>query len=622
MSGGLDADPGMLYGSNLIVRGARAHPDSNIGSFKNVAGLRRESVVWPDFPFLRVAFAILDEDPIDYDKLKEEEVVRLQNSSRWSNHLRQLQGVLTEPVRFVDSLGLSEEEARLKMAGEEALARRICGKYTSVWKDVEPPPPIARVIFDLRRLNAVCNDKNVPFTVLGAPQMIEEMRLVPTERGMFVIVHADLVNFYYQIGVGDNLSNRMLLLWGDVFIRSKVLCMGFCKSCGIAMALCLALIILQESGEAELGIPSDLRSSASAPGCVRLTNGGIIFLVYDSIMILCPRKDASLWHKKLDRVFTKAGLMFKYLSVAAPGEVVNYCGMEAKSDREGLKWRVAGSSLSTWKILRRAVLRRSPRSLFKVTGYLRFSMSVMGEPRWRLGRVSKAQSKLGKVVDWDVVCIDQNDLDIAWNLFDELVAVWESVAGWRHRQSHVPKVAPEQPLFIVVAVDATPWTWAVDVLVDANVVKGGSKKGRFAAEKPIAEAEAKGSLEGIVIAKNFNAPVIVVCNDNRPVGRGFWKGYSAQDELDGYIKKGVPHLEGKVYVGVDVPSKENFADIGTREEKDYSPGEVAFRRQRTFERAMCAAEKWRKTGLDYFGREDIELDDSDLTVPEYDSGDE
>jgi len=618
LSGGLDADPGMLQGGELLVRGARAHPESKIGTFKNVGGMNRKATIWPDFPFLRVAFEILDEDPVDYEKLKEPPVAKLQNSVRWSNHLRQLLNVLIEDFEAEVSEGSAEEQA-MQRKEQLDLCARICAKYTSVWKDVEPPPPIARVIFDLRRLNAVCTSKNVPFTVLCAPQMIVEMRYIPTETGMFTIVHADLVNFYYQLGVGKALRRRMVLLWGDRYVQSRVLCMGFAKACGVAMAVCMALLLRQEEGEVDLGIPLELHASNSAPGCVRLKNGGVMFLVYDSIMIICPKKDAKPWFERLQANFGQAGLQFKYCKIAEPGEIVNYCGMEAKSDREGLKWRVAATSLGTWKILRRAVLRRSPRTLFKVTGYLRFALAVQGEPRWRLGRVSKAQSRLGKVTKWDEICVTEEELVLAWSLFDELVAEWETERGWKHRRSHIP--ATKEDLFLVVAVDATERTWAVNVLTSDGVVEGLSQQGAFR-RKPIAEAEAFGAEKGLKVASTQAAPVVVLCNDNRGIGRGFWKGYSPKDPIDNHVKKGIRHLVGKVYVGVDVPTEENYADIGTRTEKNYSSTEVTFRRKRTYERAMLAAQEWRRSATDYFGRETFEMeleDERDVIVPEYNS---
>lgn len=623
LSGGLDADPGMIQGE-LLVRGARAHPDSQIGTFKNVGGMKRDADVWPDFPFLRTAFEILDEDPVDYRKLEEPPVAKLQNSVKWSVHLRQLWHVLIGGFVVDVDPRCPTDQQREHYEKELGICSRICAKYTSVWKDVDGPTPIARVIFDLRRLNAVCTEKNVPFTILGAPQMIKEMRDVPTERGMFTIVHADLVNFYYQIGVGADLGRRMVLLWGDKYVQSLVLCMGFSKACGVAMAICMALLLRHEEGDVDLGIPTELHSSDSAPGCVRLKNGGVIFLVYDSIMIICPKKDAMPWYHKLQSNFGRAGLQFKYCKVAAPGEIVNYCGMEARSDREGIKWRVAATSLSTWKILRRATLRRSPRTLFKVTGYLRFALAVTGEPRWRLGRVSKAQSRLGKVTEWDDLVVTEEELNLAWGLFDELVAEWDTKQGWKHRRSHVPVATGS--LFVVVAVDATELTWAVNVLTNEGVVDNLSEQGVFRHKRPIAEAEAFGGVKGLQVAQSQPAPVVILCNDNRGIGRGFWKGYSPKDPIDELVKKGLECMKGKAYVGVDIPTDENYADIGTRTRKVYSSAEVSFRRRRTFERAMLAAEEWRKSGTDYFGREAFEFgcedEENGVAPPEYISSDE
>jgi len=294
--------------------------------------------------------------------------------------------------------------------------------------------------------------------------------------------------------------------------------------------------------------------------------------------------------------------------------------MEVISDRNGLKWRVAATSLATWKVLRRVVLRRSPRSLFKVVGYLRFSMAVMGEPRWKLGRISKSQSRLGLVTEWDEEVVPLTDFERAWGLFDALVNDWERPEGWKHRLSHVPFVG-NMPLFAVIAVDATPLRWAVNVLNESGAVPNFSRAGNFSEMTPISIAEAVGSSEGLASSVALAAPVIALCNDNRGVGRDVWKGFSAKDHVDVWIETCTELLVfgKKAIVCVDTPTDENYADIDTRPTEDYSPEERLFRRQRTYERAIRAVEIWRLTGKSYFGREDISFEDGEDNIPEYES---
>ena len=252
------------------------------------------------------------------------------------------------------------------------------------------------------------------------------------------------------------------------------------------------------------------------------------------------------------------------------------------------------------------------RDLFRIVSYLRFAMSVMGEPRWKLGRVSKAQSRLGLVTNWDVECVQGEDLALAWHVFDDLLKDWNSPEGWRHRRSHVPKIdESREPLCVVIAVDATPFTWAVDVISALGVVEGASQKGEFPVEKGIAEAESIAATEGLATATSFSAPVVLLCGDNRGVGRGVWKGWSPKDDLDPWMLccTSLLSLASKSYVGIDIPTDENYADIATRERKVYSDDEIAFRLRRTYERAMTAASIWRRTGQSYFGRESIVFDD-------------
>ena len=213
-------------------------------------------------------------------------------------------------------------------------------------------------------------------------------------------------------------------------------------------------------------------------------------------------------------------------------------------------------------------------------------------------------------------------MNTAWGLFDELVAVWDTEAGWKHRKSHIP--VTKGNLFVIVAVDATPWTWAVNVLTEVGVVESETRQGTFR-KKPIAEAEAFGAEKGLLTGKAQGPPVIALCNDNTAIGRGIWKGYSADDALDPIIEKALRHLKRKVYVGVDVPSAENYADIGTRSTKAYSDEEVVFRRKRTVERAIFSIKEWMRTGVDYYSRDTFDLGEEgvdEVFVPEYDSDDE
>jgi len=213
ISGGPCADAGMFVKRDILLRGARANPMSSLGTFKNIAGMCKDRAAMARIPgngeaivpFVKRAHEMLDEDPIDPQKV---ELARsggseIRASDRWSEHLRQLQY----------EVGLLEDHV------EDELDPLVVGRYTAVWKEVDTVPPIARAIMDLRRLNALCREDGVPFEILGSGGIVENFKeLDPTKE--WGIVHADVANAYYQMGTGPELKQRMLLRWGNKYVQS------------------------------------------------------------------------------------------------------------------------------------------------------------------------------------------------------------------------------------------------------------------------------------------------------------------------------------------------------------------------------------------------------------------
>jgi len=599
ISGGPCADAGMFVDKEILLRGARASPTSSLGVFKNIAGMCKDRVAMARIPgdvetvvpFVKRAHEMLNEDPIDPKKV---ELARSANtgirtSDRWSEHLKHLQY----------EVGLLEDHA------EDELDPLIVGRYTAVWKDVDTEPPIARAIMDLRRLNALCKDDGVPFEILGSGGIVEKFKeLDPTKQ--WGIVHADVANAYYQMGTGPKLKQRMLLRWGNKFVQSLALAMGFTHSCGIAQGICAGLILLQQPGDKDLGIDPRYYSSETAPGYMRLNNGGFVILVYDSILVVCPKKDVVAWHGRLRRNFESIGkLVLKYCEIAEDGEVVPYCGVEIKAGPNIFQWRVADGTLRTWATLRTLAVKSTPRTLFTIVGFLRFALDVQGSPRRVLGRVSHAQSVLGKVLFWDAEIVKPEEIERAWKVLDELLVKRQSESDWQHKRSHIPrKRKGTQIRFVIVAVDATPLKYAAAILQEDGVV-GGNVEGCFDYFTPIAEAECTAAKAGLCLVGAVDVDVVVQCNDHKAVGRGFWKGYSPQDLLDSLIVEGLDAVDGKVLVQVDVPSAENFADIATRPDKNFSKEEKEERMRMSLARGQEALRTWKRTGKDYFSREDF-----------------
>jgi len=610
LSGGMGADPGMLREEGLILRGARASKTSNLGTLRNVGGMLTTEDLFCHTPYSLKALRILQEDPLDLatlEKLPADKITKERDSAPWSKHLLILEGFQVLETCLQNP----------------SYARSICGKYTAVWKDVDETEEksIARAIFDLRRLNLVSTKDGVAFDLLAAFNMVPLLMGVNTGRTTYSIVHADVSNMYYQLPVGEKLGRRCLFRFGEKYMQARALPMGFKKSCGIAQGISMGLILRTEKGDRDLGIPIAALQQDRAPGYVLLNNGGLIFLVYDSILIICPKDDEREWQRRLRRNFeTRAHLYFKYCDIAKEDEVVPYCGLELRRAKKGLQWRVGDQSIATWKVLRGLSLRPTPRTLFRIVSYTRFAAAIQGIPRHKLGKASKMQSELGLITNWDAECLTSKQIDEAWRVFDSILIEREvsKSYAWRHKKSHLGSRSQnsEDVEFIVVAVDATPWRWAVNVSLGGQAFESGAS-GIFATEAPIAEAESRSSKEGILLAIQRGCRIVIMCNDHRSVGRSYWKGYSTNDIIDKDIRTALDALGTEALICVDVPSKENFADIDSRPEDDYTPEEIEHRHRNTMRRGMEALEQWRFTAKDHFSREELEEDPQE--VEEYDS---
>jgi len=610
-SAGMGADPGMLKTKGLILRGARASKSSDLGKLRNVGGMLTTEGLFSHTAYSLRALELLSEDPLCAESLANlpaDEITPERDSASWSKHLLKL-----------------EESRVLKYCiGVPDHARSICGRYTSVWKDVgeTEATSVARAIFDLRRLNCVSTKSSVDFELLAACNMVPLLIGMNTSRREYSIVHADVSNMYYQLPVGKNLGRRCLFRYAGKYMRSKVLPMGYKKSCGIAQGLSMGLILRTEKDDRDLGIPEEALSRTSAPGFISLKNGGLVLLVYDSVLIICLKDDAREWQRRLRRNFeTRAHLLFKYCEIAPDNAIVPYCGLELRKTLNGLQWRVGDQSIATWKILRGVALRPAPRTLFRIVGFTRFASAIQGIPRYKLGHMSKLQSKLGLVTNWDDECLTAMDIEDAWVIFDFILEEREMSKnhGWRHRKSHLPARTKESGAeYCIVAVDATPFRWAVNLSSNGGPFNLG-RDGPFMERTEIGQAESRSSREGIMLAVEREYRIIVLCNDHRSVGRSYWKGYSTTVQINSDIRYALESAVDRSMIFVDVPSSENFADIDSRPDDYYTKNEIDQRHRDTLRRAQEALRQWKETAKDYFSREDVDVEDLVLEVEEYDS---
>ena len=98
-----------------------------------------------------------------------------------------------------------------------------------------------------------------------------------------------------------------------------------------------------------------------------------------------------------------------------------------------------------------------------------------------------------------------------------------------HPKSHYVKSKGD---VLFVAVDATPFRWAMWPMKDGKVIKSECKEKDFETEQSIDVAEAYVAAKAIAYGQAKGAGVLVVGNDNQPVRYGYLKGYARADAMD------------------------------------------------------------------------------------------
>ena len=241
----------------------------------------------------------------------------------------------------------------------------------------------------------------------------------------------------------------------------------------------------------------------------------------------------------------------------------------------------------------RQPLVNSPLTLFRLLGMLRFAAPIVGWQEYRLGRLTKEQSRLGKVEKWNDPCVSETTIRVACRTIESLVGDEES-----HPKSHYVKRKGD---VLFVSVDATPFRWAMWPMKDGKVIKDRCEEADFDPAVSIDVAEAHVAAKAIAYAQRRRAGVVVVGNDNQGVAYGFVKGYAA-DAMDEEISE-AGYTEGSMaLVMADVPSEENASDIGTRPYLTYTPEDVKYRTESSWSRMQAAHRHWKTTARSYLKR--------------------
>jgi len=581
-------------------------------------------------PFSAVALALLDQCPVE-DFARVRTVESSPKSTLYHGILAQMlevhvvrriahgasstcnsRTVLEKDVEFAKHPGqLAQTKAPITTS-------RICGVLRAVYKDGGGE---ARAIFDLVFTNSVARKRAARFSILSSGQLIGLLRTIPFLQKKYRFIHGDLKNAYYQLPIGPQLSRCCCLRIGDDVFEPLVLPMGYHEGCGICQGIVFATILFREEGEDALGVDPSEYTRADAPAMVRLDDGGFISLVYDSFLIVTSEERATAWEARLRRNFNNVCGVLKYLILEKPVFSFFYCGVVLSMDGHGLSWSLEEESVRIWHLTAKLDLLPSPRTLYRLMGFLRFAAPILGWQHRVLGEGTKAQSDLGEIADWDELSVKTEKIDYARRL------VLQVEVRKNHPRSHIPsKRGRVSTTFI--AVDATPDRWVIVLLRDCQ----GSPEivlwnlNDFHTDKsyvPHTKLDASGGVPIEVaeaIAMDFGldegqlhsdeCSVLVIGGDNLLASLGFWKGFSRSDGIQSVINSSKTPKERPV-VFVDIPTGENLADVKTRPKvlEKMTPKEIEDetnkRMATTWKRLNDGYRQWMLTAKAFFFRHDV-----------------
>jgi len=628
--------PGMLGDSRCLtvpgalgpVRGGYADPHARLCPLINVGGYIISGLGIAKTPYSLVALRLLDECPIvNFSVVRAVEASP--SSGYYKNLLKQLLESkvirvirggavsITNSDRVEEDLSFARHPSQALQARSPIFTPRVCGVLRAVYKDSKGE---ARAIFDLVYTNKVSRDRKMTFSILGSAQLLDLVRTIDFTRQKYRFVHGDLKNAYYQLPIGPNLSRCCCVRMGDDLYEPLVLPMGFNEACGICQGIVFATILFRNPGEDPLGVDEAALAQEDAPAYVRLDDGGFICLVYDSFLVVTREDRAALWKDRLKTNFSRVNAMLKYLILEDIFfKNVLYCGIVFAMDSRGLSWCMEEESIKIWHHTARLELRPSPRTVHRLMGFLRFAAPILGWQHRALGKGTKIQSLLGKIVDWDGLIVQGCDIEYLKML------VLSVTVKKCHPRSHIPPKRGRSDA-VFVAVDATPFRWVIVVLREVGgiveIVKWDfndfkadlSYKPHTSLEAdggvPIEVAEAIAMEFGLFEAAHHEGSVKVIGGDNLIASLGMWKGFSRSGGVQSVIDGSETPKDCPV-IFVDIPTDENLADVKTRPKllekmtQQEIEDEVMRRKAASWKRLRDGYNQWKLTARTFFHRHDV-----------------
>jgi len=406
------------------IKGARSPPSIQLAPLTGVGKMRVDGVGLADTPYVRLALNLLMSDPVPKG-IKLRSVGESPDSQLYWSHI----SYLARPEnRVLERLPPSEVVADWFKGDPDTDQTPCICAYFAVYKDILN----ARAIFSLTYTNGIATLVGVKFFLPGSRGLVRRFKLLNYQERRYRICHLDASNYYYCIPTGRRLGLRCCVKCkGEVFMP-RVLCMGIYLACGVAQALTIGCLLKRAPGQDALGVPDEVLQTEVAPGLINLEDGGLIVTIYDSVLIIAEENTAQLWHQRADNNFKDVHVPHKYNKLEGIDAKVPFGGMLLHSSRNGLCWGLDYDQVETWLMIAKSKLLPSGRTLYKLIGFLRFAQPILGWRECALGRLTKYQTTLGVIVDWDEPTLDNTIILAACSLILQIDPKTK-----RHRKSHV-----------------------------------------------------------------------------------------------------------------------------------------------------------------------------------------
>ena len=405
----------------------------------------------------------------------------------------------------------------------------------------------SRAIFDLRWCNEKTTIAGIDFNIPSTQDLVQSLiSLVDCAAKQLRFLHGDIRNWYYQIPISSTLGKACCLRQDNTFLRPTVLPMGYKHACSIAQSLMWSIILYRQDSTLNSGCLENASNSIDVPGIMRLDGFGFIALMYDSFLIVSSDNQLREWYRHLVHNFQACNVVAKYITLEPSSFIFTYCGIQIIQNSGNLSWKVDPNRVQCWHSAAQALSTLTPRTLFQYCGYFRHASTILGIPQRMLGRLTKHQSDLGTVENWDTENIPLEVRHQILSLSERIYHKNLKLCDWKmHR-----KGASNKRVFYA-AVDATTTRWAVWPLENGIILSEYVVEEKCQLEVVLAEATAIS--RAIQVALRRGLSNVIIASDSVPASRAFIKGYSPIQKLDEIV---APHTTffGRLII-CDIPSQ-------------------------------------------------------------------